>query len=110
MNYNDFKNSMSEEGISFKNGDHVQFATDQNSKAHQYVGKVFEMMKSQNSNSQLLPTNLGQKVVFNIHKDDVAKVFYCLDRIYQKTKDNDIINWVNDIKYHLMHSTKQKNP
>lgn len=107
MNYNDFKNNMSEEAMIFKNGsEQVPFSTDQDSKAHKYFWKVFEKMNSPKSTSKLLPTNIGQKVIFYIHKDDLAKVFYCLDRIYRKTNDNEIINWVNDIKYHLMHSTK----
>lgn len=63
-------------------------------------------MRSQNSIAKLLPTNIEQKVIFYIHRDNLAKVFYCLDRIYRKTNNKEIIEWVNDIKYHLMHTKK----
>lgn len=104
MNYQEYKNGMSEEVMLFKDGyEHVPFSTDENSKAHHYLGKIFEKLNSQKSTAKLEPTNIGNKVVFHIHKDDVTKVFYCLNRIFQKTNDKEILDWVNDIKYHLLH-------
>jgi hypothetical protein len=104
MNYQQYKKTLNEEVMLFKDGyEHVPFSTDENSKAHHYLGKIFERLNSPNSVVKLEPTNIGNKAIFYIHKDDVSKIFYCLDRIYKKTQDKEILDWVNDIKYHLLH-------
>lgn len=107
MDYQDFKKTMSEEVQLFKNGyEHIPFQADENSKAHHYLGKIFEKLNPEKSSASIENTNIGNKVVFHIHKDDLAKIMYCLNRIYNKTKDKDIIDWVNDIKYHFLHFKK----
>lgn len=104
MNYKDFHKRMSEEVMLFKDGyEHIPFSTDENSKAHHYFGKIFDKLGSNKSKVERAPTNIGDKIVFFLHKDDLSKIMYCLGKIHQKTNDKEIIDWVNDIKYHFLH-------
>ncbi len=104
MNFNEVKQMVSDEVELFKNGyEFVPFTTDINSKDDKILSKLFQLLPLKGSSSKIENITIGERRQFKIHIDDVGIVLKTLEYMYEKYHDADIMDWINDIKYHLAH-------
>jgi hypothetical protein len=98
------KKLVSEEVMLFKSGyDYIPFMCDIGSKNDKIFAMIFKQLPMQNSTVGERDVVIDQKNIYKIHVDDVDQIIKALHFINDKYPDQEILDWIDDIEYHLKH-------
>lgn len=93
-----------EEVMLFKSGyEYIPFMCDTGSKNDKIFDFIFRKLPMKNSTVDKRDVVIDEKKMYKIHVDDVDQVLKALHHINEKYPDQEILDWIDDIQYHLKH-------